>query len=97
LTKYQEERASSRAFTKIKHLKMKKHGSVLKYADILQELVNKYEPSTLADTITDWFIIGFSLAINEFIRIQRPKVRTMEEALEAAQTYVDSKISQKSK
>ena len=94
LSKYQEEGASSRAFTKIKHLKMKKHGSVRKYADKLLELVNKYEPSTSADTIRDWFITGLPLAINRFVRIQRPRVKTMEEALEAAQTYVDSEMSQ---
>jgi cobalamin biosynthesis Mg chelatase CobN len=94
LTKYQEEGASSRAFTKKKHLKMTKHGSVWKYADKLLELVNKYESSTSASIIRDWFIIGLPFAINRFVRIQRPKVRTMEEALEAAQTYVDSKMSQ---
>jgi hypothetical protein len=64
LKKDQEEEASSRAFTKIKHLKMHKHGSVRKYADTLLELVNKYEPSTSADTIRDWFITGLPSSIN---------------------------------
>jgi hypothetical protein len=64
LKKYQEEEASSRAFTKIKHLKMHKHRVVRKYADTLLELVNKYEPSTSADTIRDWFITGLPSAIN---------------------------------
>jgi hypothetical protein len=81
-TKYQEE-VSSRAFIKIKHLKMKRHGSIQKYAHKLLELVNKYEPSTSADTIRDWFITGLPPDINRFVRIQRSKVRTMEEALEA--------------
>jgi hypothetical protein len=95
LSKYEEEGASSRAFTKIKHLRMSKHGSVRKYADTLLELVNKYEPNTSPDTIRDWFITGLPSAIHRFVRIQRPKVKTMEEALEAAQTYVDSEMSQK--
>jgi hypothetical protein len=94
LTKYQEEQASFRAFTKIKHLKISRHGSVQKYADTLLELVNKYEPNTSSNTIKDWFITRLPSAINCFVRIQRPKVTNMEEALEAAQTYVDSKMSQ---
>jgi hypothetical protein len=73
LTKYQEERASFGAFTKIKYLKMKKHGSIQKYADKLLEVVNKYKPSTSADTIKDWFLIGLPPAINHFLGFKDQK------------------------
>jgi hypothetical protein len=73
---------------------MHKHGFVRKYAYTLLELVNKYEPSTSIDTIRDWFITGLLSAINQFVRIQRPQVRNMEEALEVAKIYVDSETSQ---
>lgn len=94
LEKYKEDDAAARAFTRISQIKMKKHGSVRKYADRLLDLVDKYNPNTTKSTIRDWFINGLPSHIGRYVR--REGGDTFEEAQEATQKYVDSELSGKS-
>lgn len=91
LAKFKEDEASARAFTKISRLRMKKYGSVRKYADKLLDLVDKYNPTTSKSTVHDWFINGLPKNIGVYVR--REGGTSLDEAQEAAQKYVDAKVA----
>lgn len=91
LRTFREVGGEARTLGRLSKMKMKSDESVRRYGQRVRSLIHKLTPGIAASVQIEWYVAGFPEEMGFHVRQARPQ--TLQEAMEAAQNYENSKQS----
>ena len=91
LRTFREVGGEARTLGRLSKMKMERDESVRRYGQRVRSLIHKLTPGIVPSVQIEWYVAGFPDDMGFQVRQARP--RTLQEAMETAQNYEDSKQS----
>lgn len=91
LRTFREVGGEARTLGKLSKMRMKPDESVRRYGQRVRSLIHRLTPGITASVQIEWYVAGFPEDMGFHVRQARPQ--TLQEAMEAAQNYENSKQS----